>query len=187
MSVNCNDIPPCNQCNDCPACGCCIEDCTCTPPAYINDGCTETVSSDCVNYNGVLSCVPIQKGNTITVVIQRIATYLKNLWNNITSSSLLITPSGGSCNNSVTIEIVPSIDPNNIFILGTDGYPYVPTPISAITDVNITSGNCITWTKTTISGVITFVPTIDWNCVASHTCPACEGTLCPNPINLTVN
>lgn len=187
MSVNCNDIPPCNQCNDCPTCGCCTEDCTCTPPSYINDGCTETISSDCVTYNGILPCIPIQKGNTITIAIQRLATYLKNLWNHVNSNSLVITPSAGSCNSNLNIEIVPSTDANNIFILGIDNHPYVPAPGVIINDVNITSGNCITWVKTSISGVITFVPTIDWNCASSHICALCSGTLCPNPINLTVN
>ncbi len=187
MSVNCNDIPPCNKCNDCPTCGCCTEDCTCTPPGYINDGCTETVSSDCVIYNGILPCIPIQKGNTITVVIQRIATYLKNLFNHVHSSSLVIAPSGGSCNGDVDINIVPSSDANNIFTLGTDGYPYVPAPEIAVIDVNIVNGECITWDKTVVGNVITFTPTIDWTCVASHTCAVSCETLCPNPLNLTVN
>ncbi len=187
MSVNCNDIPPCNKCNDCPSCGCCTEDCTCTPPGYINDGCPETVSSDCIVYNAEIPCIPIQKGNTLTVVIQRIAVKIKNLWNHVTSSSLVITPSGGSCNDDVTIEIVPSEDNNNIFTLGTDGHPYVPASTVGITDVNIINGSCITWEKTLVGTVLTFTPTIDWNCVASQTCAiGCED-LCPNPINLTVN
>lgn len=183
----CNETYPCNDCN-CNACGHCIEDCTCTLPDYDDTGCLETISSDCVTFAGdALPCIPIQKGNTITLVIQRIVTYLKNLWNNVTSESLVITPSAGSCNNTMTIEVVPSADDDNIFTLGTDGRPYVPASEDAVVEINMVDGNCITWEETNVDGVITLTPTVDWNCVASHVCPLCAGTLCPNPLNLTVN
>lgn len=187
--MSCYEDLPCNTCNDCPSCGHCPEECTCTLPDYDNTGCIQTQSSDCITFNGDnLPCIPIQKGNTITLVIQRIWTYLKDRWNHVNSDSLVITPSGGSCNNDLNIEIVPSTDANNIFTLGTDGYPYVPAPTTPITDINIISSDCIVWTKQTVAGVITYTYDIDWNCVASHICPLCAGgALCPNPINLTVN
>jgi hypothetical protein len=186
--MSCHEELPCNSCNDCPACGSCPEECTCTLPDYDNTGCVHTDSSDCITFNGdALPCIPIQKGNTITLVIQRIVAYLKNLWNHVNSDSLVITPSGGVCNSDLNIEIVPSADAGNTFTLGTDGYPFVPTPVDSIGDVNIISGDCIVWTKTVVAGVPTFTYEINWNCVASHICPLCAGTLCPNPLNLTVN
>lgn len=185
---NCNDIVPCNQCNDCPTCGCCQEECTCTTPGYDPTGCVETTESDCVVFNGEnLPCIPIQKNNKLTVVIQRIAAYLKNLFNHVHSDSLVVTPSAGACNSDLQIEIQPSADPNNIFVLGTDNYPYVPAPIYPAMDMNIISGDCIVWTKTIVGNVITFTYTIDWNCMASHVCAANCGDVCPNPLDLSVN
>lgn len=187
--MSCDEIVPCNTCNDCPACGSCPEECVCDLPDYDNTGCLQTESSDCITFNGPnLSCIPIERGNKLTLVIQRIVAYLKNLWNRVSSDSLVITPSGGACNSDLNIEIVPSTDADNIFTLGTDGYPYVPASGGSINDVNIISGDCIVWTKTIVAGVPTFTYEIDWNCVASHICPLCaSGTLCPNPLNLTVN
>lgn len=185
---HCHEDQECHECNNCPACGSCPEECVCDIPDYIDTGCIETQSSDCIIFNGnPLSCIPIERGNTITVVIQRIVAYIKTLWNKVSSSSLVVTPSGGVCNDTLNIEIVPSSDSDNIFVLGTDGYPYVPEPPASIDDVNIISGDCIVWTKTVVLGVPTFTYEVDWNCVASHICPLCAGTLCPNPLNLTVN
>ena len=186
-TIPCTDIP-CNGCNDCPTCGCCHEECTCTTPGYDGTGCIDIIHSDCVTYTGNnLPCIPIQKTNTLTVILKAIADYFKDLFNHITSSSLVVTPSGGSCNKDLTVELVPSTDANNILTLGTDGHPYVPAPAASINDVNIISGDCIVWTKTVINGVPTFTYVIDWNCVASHVCAEDCEILCPNPINLTIN
>lgn len=185
---NCNDSVPCNGCNDCPTCGCCQETCTCTTPGYDGTGCVETIDTDCIIYNGTPnSCIPIQKTNTLTVIIQKIVAYIKDIFNHITSTSLVITPSSGTCNSDLTIEIEPSTDANNIFVLGSDNYPYVPAPPDSIDDVNILSGECIVWTKTVISGVPTFSCVIDWNCVASHICAINCVSICANPLALTVN
>lgn len=45
-----------------------------------------------------------------------------------TSNSLVIIP-GGSQGHEPNIELVPSTDPDNILVLGSDGFPYVPDQV----------------------------------------------------------
>ena len=88
----------------------------------------------------------------------------------LTSLSLVVTP-GGVHGHAPHIELVPSSDVNNSLILGSDGRPYVPQ--SSGKDVVINAATCITFTKVVTSGLITFTPVIDYNCIAAQVCGLC--------------
>lgn len=136
--TNCNDnnsIPnpvnqasPCNPCSSpCTSCGDC--DCNCEEPEYMTDGCYFTQNTDCTTYNGSdLSCPGVETGDTLTSVLQSLATYTKNTFTRLTSDSLVITATDDTCDDKAVIELVPSTDADNILVLGTDGLPYVPAP-----------------------------------------------------------
>jgi len=66
-----------------------------------------------------------------------------------TSGSLVITPSG-TAGHAPHIELVPSVDANNILTLGTDGHPYVPatncTSLSALFATDAAQKNGVTQT-----------------------------------------
>lgn len=179
--------PECNPCDTpCSGCGSCA--CTCPIPPYLDEGCYSTQGSDCITYDGdTNACIPATKNATITSVFVAIFTYLKNIFNNVTSDSLVVTPVAGSCNASMTIELEPSSDSDNILTLGTDGKPYVPgTPPVYVNSVIIEDTDCLTFTKIFANGVITITPTLDFNCIAARVCDLCDTTPCPPVINLIV-
>lgn len=248
--ANCNpcDQPTTSSCTDC-------SDVPLITSTYCNEGCVDTISSDCVRYDGediVTTIFNIQNGDNLTDVIVELAKnlntvdieltfnsttrslcLLKNdavvqcvtisdkddqylvlteekvlqIWKTASPSDIMINEVDLSSvftetplevtsdtltiaqnpNNShdISIDISPSSDLGNILILGTDNKPYVPDTGVAVSNVVIQNGNCITWVKTFANEVITFVPTIDWTCVAAQVCELCAPS-CSVPTNLNV-
>lgn len=156
--TNCNEnnsIPlpvgvtdPCNPCTSpCNACGECT--CTCSDPGYMEDGCYSTQGSSCVTYEGDdITCATITKGSLLTLVIQKLFNYTKNIFTRITSSSLVITRPDTSCDDTATIELVPSTDANNALIMGTDGHPYVPVSTQTSPALVLNDSTSIDFTQT---------------------------------------
>lgn len=101
------------------------------------------------------------------------------------SASLTIAP-GGVNGHSPTIEITPSGDVGNKFILGSDGKPFVPTDVPGIKDVIIVPVMGISFTKNVTNGVITFTPVIDFQYFADQICPLCNADSCGVPSDLNV-
>ena len=153
---------------NCPSIDCgCQSPCNCSNS---NIGNTDLV----ILKNDTNTCLGIVKDTTtLTTFITNIFTYLKNIFSSLTSRSLRITPSNTACNSSATIEIVPSSDLGNSFILGSDGKAYVPR-------IEFVSGSCITFSKVLVNGVILFTPIIDKACLASLLCPICASI--PPPV-----
>lgn len=143
-------------------------DCGCQNPCDCSNGNNTIGNADFIILkNDSNTCLGIVKDTTtLTTFIANILTYLKNIFSNLSSNSLRITPSGTACNSSATIEIVPSSDLGNSFILGSDGKAYVPR-------VEFLPGSCITFSKVLVNGVILFTPIIDKTCLASLLCPIC--------------
>ena len=88
------------------------------------------------------------------------------------------------CAHSRKIEIVPSSDANNIFILGSDGKPFVPQYSGNIPQVVIADGECISFDLQVVGNITTYTPVIDYNCLASNICGLCNLQLCQKPANL---
>lgn len=149
----CSICTPCCPPNPCAPCG--VNACVPSPPIpcpdecdipiYTNTQCTYT-TTDCVTWHqDANTCVGIVHDESLTAVINHLITYIKGaVRTRLTSDSLVIESVDDSCDDKATIEIVPSADADNILILGTDGYPYVPAPETgsggietvAITDTN---------------------------------------------------
>lgn len=103
--------------------------CPDTPYNYLPPKCPPTCNctTDDIPYKGISDiCTGILTDQTLTEVLNRIRTYAQNRLFQIDSESLVITPLPSSCEKRSRIEIVPSEDEDNIFTLGSDGYPYVP-------------------------------------------------------------
>lgn len=171
----------CTTCQDCtqppvgPVCP--------APPQYTANSCPTSVLSDCVDYTGPdLSCFGIASTgtpNTITTVLKGVFSYLSTLFTRITSSSLAMNVSG-ACANQLSIEVVPSSQSGNTFILGTDGRPYVPQ-----TMVNMQASKCITWVSSGTPGGILWTPILDFTCVSSNiTSTAIQ---CAAPSNVSIS
>lgn len=186
MSCDNNNTPiePIDLCHECEEQASC-----CEGPDYDDDGCLESVNDKCVIYGGLdVPCTDIKKGNTIRDVIVKLANMIKGVWSKITSDSLVITPKiVNGCTDGVSIEVVPSTDANNIFKLGTDGKPYVPSP----TGINILNTKCLSWNRTIVNGTVTFSPTIDFDCFTTLICKNCANTApaitCTAPAALAVS
>lgn len=178
----CQPTDPCYQCTDCNNLTApCVD--VCPTPIYTELNCLNPVDDKCVSYTGVDDvCFTIVKPVKQNVIIDKILFYIKNIFSKITSSSLLITRTGGTCNNTATIELVPSIDVNNILKLGVDGKPFVP-------NIKIADNGCITFTKTIVNNEIIYTPTINTACLAALLCPICGivGPTCNAPTNLTTS
>lgn len=179
MCTNCDQPTPCDS--PCSKCGGCV--CTCSS-LYDTVGCVNITSSDCVKYLGTqdISCLGIKRNDTMTSALKSIGTYTTGILGRVSSTSLSLTLSG-SCLDSLAIEMIPSTNQGNILTYGTDGRPYVPK-----TDMNIVAAPCFSWQKTISGQVITYVPIIDWNCVAQQTCPLCDNpTPCEAPTGLILS
>lgn len=180
MCTNCDQpTPPCA--NPCSTCGGCV--CTCSS-LYNTVGCLNITSSDCVQYLGTsnISCTGINRNDTLTVALTKLSTYSTGILRNVTSSSLYLTLSG-TCQDNLSIDMVPSTTTGNILGYGSDGRPYVPK-----TDVGIVSTTCLSWQKTISGQVITLVPIIDWNCMAQQVCVLCNNpSPCIAPTGLIVS
>lgn len=83
-----------------------------------------------------------------------------------------------SSDNSITVEkngcgVDLTISPNNLDNL-----------------LQFNNGNCIQLVKEFIDGKLNITPVIDWECVISQiipgVCDACNSSICPAPIELTV-
>lgn len=108
--------------------------------------------------------------------MKNISTYAKGIFQRINSTSLKVTKSG-TCNDNLTIEVVPSTDNNNSFTLGTDGRPFVSS-----TEISFVPVPCLTFERVQQGNKVTFVPKLDWNCVAQNICGLCENpTPCVAP------
>lgn len=95
------------------------------------------------------------------------------------SNSLVITP-GGTLGHSPNIEIVPSTDLGNVFVLGSDGHPYVQ-------GVNVIPGQCISIVKTIVNGIATYQPVLDMQCIANIVCGLCNAPCnCAEPTGFAV-
>ena len=149
-------------------------DCGCQSPCDCYNSNTSIGNTDSVILkNDANTCLGIVKDTTtLTTFITNLLNYLKNIFSNLTSRSLKITPSGTACNSSATIEIVPSSDLGNSFILGSDGKAYVPR-------IEFVPGSCISFSKVLVNGVIMYVPIIDRVCFANLFCPICASTTPP--------
>lgn len=178
MCTNCDQPTPCDS--PCSKCGGCV--CTCSS-LYDTVGCVNITSSDCVKYLGTqdIACLGIKRNDTMTSALKSIGTYTTGILGRVSSSSLVLTLSG-TCSDSLAIEMIPSTNQGNILTYGTDGRPYVPK-----TDMTIVAAPCFNWQKTVVGQTITYVPIIDWNCVAQQTCPLCDNpTPCIAPTGLIV-
>lgn len=176
--LDCNCTSPIQS--PCFQCGEQEHQCNCTTPIYTSDTCGNGgTTSDCVIIkNNSNTCLGIVKdATTLTTFINNLITYVKNIFSNLTSTSLTITPSGGVCNKTATIEIVPSTNPGNSFTLGSDGKAFTPK-------VEVVSGQCISFTKSLVNGVITYTPVINMDCLASLLCPMCNNT--PGPQSCSI-
>lgn len=132
-----------DKCHDCgePVCE---NQCTCQSPDYSNIGeCKGSAEiTNCVNYSGNDdTCLAIVKPIGLTTVLQKLIAYTKNIFNRVTSDSLVVT-TPGACDD-LKIELVPSTDGGNTLSLGTDGKPFVPT-------VNVSSSGANTGNTLTI-------------------------------------
>lgn len=178
MCTNCDQPTPCDS--PCSKCGGCV--CTCSS-LYDTVGCVNITSSDCVKYLGTqdIACLGVKRNDTITSALKSIGTYTTGILGRVSSSSLSLTLLG-TCSDSLAIEMIPSTNQGNILTYGTDGRPYVPK-----TDMTIVAAPCFSWQKTVVGQTITYVPIIDWSCVAQQTCPLCDNpTPCIAPTGLIV-
>ena len=186
---NCED---CNNCQDCINCEDCCNDClenqssNCEEPIYTSENCpTGSISSDCSFYNGPDDpCLTLTKPITLTSFFAKLISFIKTKINSLSSDSLDITNDSLGCSNSRKIEIVPSSDANNIFILGSDGKPFVPQYSGNIPQVVIADGECISFDVQVVGNITTYTPVIDYNCLASNICGLCNLQLCQKPANL---
>lgn len=180
MCTNCDQQSTTNCSNPCSICGGCS--CTCSS-LYSNVGCLNITSSDCTKYlgNTDLSCVGIRNGDTLTSALTSLSNYASGTLDRITSSTIGLTYTG-QCRDNLDLEVVPSTQLQNILTYGIDGKLYVPK-----TDLTLVSTTCISWQKTTVGQVITYVPIIDWNCVAQQVCVLCSNpSPCVAPTGLMV-
>jgi hypothetical protein len=117
-----------DRCHDCGQ-SLCENQCSCITPDYTNVGqCGPIENSNCITYNGIDdACLTIVKPIGLTSVLQKIIIYVKNIFNRVSSDSLVIT-TPNVCDD-LKIELVPSIQSGNTLSLGSDGKPYVPTPV----------------------------------------------------------
>lgn len=163
----------CNSCQDCsqtPPTGPVCPD----TPTYTNSVCPEVIDSGCVEYNENDDlCIPVLKGSRLNIVLRNIIGYLTTLFSRFTSSSLTLSRTG-ACADILNIEVIPSSDIDNSFVLGTDGKPFVNKTL-----VNISNSECITWQKQIAGNITTFVPVLDWDCVATKVCTICDGSVAP--------
>lgn len=101
------------------------------------------------------TCLDIKAPLTLTDVLRKLITFDKNRLFSVASKSLKVSLLPTVCDKTARIEIIPSTDANNIFVLGTDGYPFVPVTVAtgslnsvAIADTNSVdlsgTGNLIT-------------------------------------------
>lgn len=127
---------------------------------------------------------PIANGTDILINSVDLLTMVPETQLTMFSSSLTVT-NGGVYGHSPRVELQPSTDTGNGLILGSDGKPFVAVQTIPISNVNITNSTCLTWAKTFVNGIITYTPTIDWQCVADQVCPLCA-TACGIPSNLNV-
>lgn len=88
-------------------------------------------------------CLGILAPITLTDVLRKIITFEKNRLFSIISNSTVVTTIPSTCNKTQRIEIVPSADSGNSFILGTDGYPFVPAFTAGIINLNILDTNTV--------------------------------------------
>lgn len=176
----------CNTCTDCsqvPTGPICPD-----LPDYTNNVCPDTVSSSCVEYEGPSEpCLALvnddpNKKIRVTSVLRLIINYIVTFLSRITSNSLSITRNG-DCGDSLSIEVIPSADINNTFVLGTDSKPFVKK-----VETNIGNSECISFQKQVLGSVTTFVPIIDFNCFSAKVCGVCQGTAIPciaTPISIS--
>lgn len=83
-----------------------------------------------VHYCGLAdACTGITRDTTLTDVLQKLVVATNTKLTGVVSSSLYVTTPLLPCGKLAHIEIQPSNNAGNIFSLGSDGKPYVPTTI----------------------------------------------------------
>ena len=177
----------CDDCNDI------IEPCleVCATPIYTEIACLNPINDDCVSYTGAdNACLGILKPIREKTVFEKVILFVRGLFSNITSNSLVFTPTQGTCTKTGTIELVPSANIGNILILGTDGRPFVPvasainiqdtssidltgngnilTPLKGDVKISTNAGNQTSITPSGIFTPATTIPTIDYCSVFSN-------------------
>lgn len=187
----------CNNCSD--SCNQPFS-CNSTIPSDANSTCPNGYTkTDCVTYSGETDdCIGIANKDILTSVIRKLIAFIKQKVQNIASNSMVVT-TYGDCTKTAKIEIVPSSDSGNTFILGTDGKPYVPasneeTPITAVDSITIdftTSGTG----NHTITGVVKVMELLqvinnnteykNYFCQMVNSCIV-PPSACPAPTNLTL-
>jgi len=159
---------------------------TCSDPTYTANTCPDIIPSDCVTYTGPDNdCIGVINADkpSITTIFKKAFSYITTLLSRITSRSLRVS-TNGTCPDSISVELVPSSQDNNILTLGNDGYPYVPPTIT-----NMGPSRCISWQKSTSGNTTSWVPVLDFACLSTNitsilTCAAPTGVNISN-INTT--
>lgn len=175
--MSCNDeylpVDPCNPCSENPSCD---------VPEYDTTGCLYPQGSECISYDTDVPCLGFTKGK-LSTLLQKLIAYTLTIFGRVKSNSLVVTKEG-TCLDNLRVELVPSVDADNILVLGSDGRPYVPKA-----DVVMHNSQCITWAKTVIDGVIHLTPTLDMDCVAAQVCAICADEIeaCAPPEDLDVD
>ncbi len=170
-----SDYNPCDPCKPC------SENQECDVPDYDTTGCLYPQGSECISYDTDVPCLGFTKGK-LSTLLQKLITYTLTMFSRVVSNSLKVTREG-TCQDTLRIELEPSLDLDNILVLGSDGLPYVPK-----TDVVIHDSQCITWSKVLIDNVIHYTPTLDIACIATQVCTICADEIeaCDPPQNLDV-
>lgn len=144
--------------------------------------CEPPTTSDIKYVGGVDVCTTVENNSTLTTVLLKIISFIKNRLFSVISSSLVVSNVPNNCNKYQRIELVPSSDPGNTLIIGTDGKPYSSGGSSVI----LNNGQCISFTATVVDNVTVYTPVLDIACIAAQVCTLCSPTTCTSPLNLTV-
>ena len=184
MPCSCGNINnnPCNSCTTSITTPC-VD--VCTVPLYTDVNCPISTSDKCISYTGDNNtCFNIVKPITVKGVFDKIFLYIKTIFTNVTSNSLVVTASSLLCSPKLNIELSPSISPNNILYLNVlDGKPFVP-------NIKVVSGQYISFTKTIVNNEIIYTPVLNLMALSNDLCPLCDlnpSLMCTAPTDLIIN
>lgn len=88
----------------------------CPPPNITTDNVTYAGPAD--------SCTGVTKSMILTDVIKKLIISIKSRVYGVVSNTLKVTYPANTCQKQARIEFVPSTDPGNTIVFGTDGLPY---------------------------------------------------------------
>lgn len=116
------------------------------------------ITTDDVKYVGADDvCTGVVRNMWLTEVLNKITTFLKTRVFGIVSQSLVVTYPEFTCDKTARVEIVPSTNAGNIFILGTDGYPFVPPASTTSFDFCSTFTNNVQQNNTVVPTTYQFL------------------------------